>query len=118
MQQAQKRWDIHKTSTADDAMNKIKTEKYDLLVLDQELNDDRGIKGTDVASYARKNAVDKNCIIVLNSASITDLTLKQGPQLYNLLWPKPLPSESWMRQSLCEELIQQMDDKSTRRSHT
>jgi len=111
MHQAQKRWEIYKTTSAPDAIRRIETEPFDLVVVDQELNDDNGIQGTDIASCIRKSELCKNCVIVLNSASDSDFELNQRPQLYNLLWPKPLPEESLMRQSLSEQLIQQIDDK-------
>jgi CheY-like chemotaxis protein len=102
MSQAQQRWQITKTTSASDAIEKIKTDHYDLIVLDQELNDDQGVKGSDIAAFARKHGHCRNGIIALNSASTPDI---QYPQFFNMSWTKPLPGEGRMRQTLCEELI-------------
>lgn len=60
--------------------------------------------GMSVAEFVRESSVNKDAVVVLNSGSIARLRSGEG-QPYDIVWPKPLPSNEQMRFDLCMELL-------------
>ena len=105
---AQKNWTISSCSTANEAVDTITSQWFDLIILDNNLGSDE-IKGMEIARIARKQARNTDAIIVINSGSenkrrlIVESSEESLP--FDIYWPKPLPSVEEMRQSLCQALI-------------
>jgi CheY-like chemotaxis protein len=106
LERAEKRLSISVSTSVEDAVSKLNAESFDLVVTGKEFthdNDMKYLKGMDIVSFVRNHGLNKNAIIVLNSAIAQN---HQHPQQFDMYWPKPLPSDDRMRQTLCEELLQ------------
>jgi CheY-like chemotaxis protein len=106
LERAEKRLSISVSTSVKDAIFKLKGESFDLVVTGQEFSHDnhiKDLKGMDIISFVRDHSLNKNAIIVLNSAIAQS---QHHPQQFDMYWPKPLPSDDRMRQTLCEELLQ------------
>ena len=99
---AEKRWTITTRTSGEEAVELLRNEWFDLVVLDYHLGE--GMNGLSVADYVRNGSVNKNAIVILNSGSVQSLQ-KGDETSYDLLWPKPLPSNEQMRLDLCKELL-------------
>lgn len=68
-----------------------------------------GLKGTDVASFIRKGAVNPNATVVINTGVEKDLQTQgnwdDNTAPFNFQWTKPAPSVEKIRQDLCLELV-------------
>ena len=105
---AEKHWSITDCMTSTEAIDAFCNEWYDLIILDNNLGDE-SMKGVEVATIARKSALNANAVIVINSGSDArsreSLDLSKKPLPFDIFWPKPLPSVDQMRQSLCQALL-------------
>jgi hypothetical protein len=86
----------------------LKTEWFDLVILDHHLGDGR-MSGLGVAQFVREGSMNKDAVVVLNSGSKHHVSETEKPP-YDIVWPKPLPSNEQMRCDLCMELVKSKNE--------
>ena len=114
-EEADKRWQFTLKTNGEDCVDCLKEEWFDLCVLDQHMGP--GLKGTDVASFIRKGAVNPNAIVIINTGVEKNLQ-EQGnwddnTVPFNFQWTKPAPSMEKIRQDLCLELVAEKTSSGT-----
>ena len=114
-QEGDKRWQFTLKTNGEDCVDCLKEEWFDLCVLDQHMGP--GLKGTDVASFIRKGAVNPNAIVVINTGVEKNLQ-EQGNWddntiPFNFQWTKPAPNLQKIRQDLCLELVAEKTSSGT-----
>lgn len=114
-QESDKRWQFTLKTNGEDCVDCLKDEWFDLCVLDQHMGP--GLKGTDVASFIRKGAVNSNALVVINTGVEKNLQ-EQGnwddhTVPFNFQWTKPAPSIEKIRQDLCLELVAEKTSSGT-----
>jgi len=114
-QESDKRWQFTLKANGEDCVDCLKEEWFDLCVLDQHMGP--GLKGTDVASFIRKGAVNPSAIVVINTGVEKNLQ-EQGnwddnTVPFNFQWTKPAPAILKIRQDLCLELVAEKTSSGT-----